>query len=318
MVLAFESSCDETCASVVREDLTVLSNIVASQIDIHKLYGGVVPEIASRNHAMAILPVCEQALAKANVALDDITHIASVTGPGLRGAVMVGEIFGRSLAVSRNLPFVAVNHLAAHIASVAITNNVKPPFISLLVSGGHTALYNVKAWDKIELLCTTQDDAVGEAFDKVAKLLGLPYPGGVQIEKLATGATTAERRIDLITFVKHPKHDAFSYSGLKTAVLGYVNREKAANRPIDIPHICASFQHEAVMQLVMRSVEMMKKQDTKILCVCGGVSANGYLREKMQYAVAQLGGRVFFPSLEYCGDNAAMAGVAAILNCKIG
>jgi len=300
LYLAFETSCDETCASVVREDLTVLSNVISSQIDIHKLYGGVVPEIASRNHAMSLMGVCEEALARANVTLADITHVCATTHPGLRGAVMCGEVFGKSLAQGLKVPFIAVNHLAGHIASVALSERATPPFLCLLVSGGHTSLYKVNKWNDIKLLVQTADDAVGECFDKVAKMLGLEYPGGVQI---ARQALNANPDAPLIQFVKNPRHDGFSYSGLKTAVLNHLQKnstEKAL--------ICASFQHEAIMQLVDRSNQALQKHNIKTLCVCGGVSANQYLRNKLPDAI--------FPKFEYCTDNAAMIAAAAILNVK--
>ena len=335
VVLAFETSCDETCAAVIKTDgknsIQVLSNVISSQIDIHKLYGGVVPEIASRNHAMAVLGVCEEALEQAGVTLDGVTKIAAVTKPGLRGAVMVGQVFGESLATARKLPFIPVNHLAGHIASVAIPNEKETdknsdstalqkidfrlsfPFLSLLVSGGHTSLYKVKKWNDIGLLCETSDDAVGECFDKVAKILGLEYPGGVKIEKLAK-----EYKGELITFVTKPsKKDGFSYSGLKTAVLNFVQKNATGGVGFSLPHICASFQHEAIMQLVDKSVQMMKAHNINTICVCGGVSANGYLREKMTDAVTGLGGRVIFPEMQYCTDNAAMVGMAAILGVEI-
>ncbi|MCL2229254.1 MAG: tRNA (adenosine(37)-N6)-threonylcarbamoyltransferase complex transferase subunit TsaD [Firmicutes bacterium] len=305
--LALESSCDDTCASVVCNDngkICVLSNIVSSQTDIHTLYGGVVPEIASRNHALAILPVVTESLKVAGLTIDDVTNVCATTHPGLRGAVMVGDIFGRSFANARNLPFTAVNHLHGHIASVAINKDIKPPFLSLVVSGGHTAIYSVKKWGAISLVMQTMDDAVGEAFDKVAKLLGLGLPGGVHIERLAKEYTG-----ELITFVKHPRADGFTYSGLKTAVMNYTNK-------IDVPKICASFQHEAVMQLVSRTIEEMKKSGQRKLAVSGGVSANGYLRDLMSKAVAEIGGTVFFPEQKYCTDNAAMIGAAAILGLK--
>jgi len=346
LVLAFETSCDETCAAVVQycsgDGVVVLSNVVSSQIEIHKLYGGVVPEIASRNHVMAIQTVYEEALAAAGVTLGQIDEIAATTHPGLRGAVMVGQVFAESLATAAKKPFTEVNHLAGHITSVVLNNSpssevVKPPFLSLLVSGGHTALYKVAAWDKVELLCQTSDDAVGEAFDKVAKILGLGYPGGVQIEKLSQEYSPFRKGGaeggGFIQFVQNPaKKDGFSYSGLKTAVLNYVNREKfpsftpkgqgsRAERGVLmegwtreartgwLAHVCASFQHEAIEQLVTRCETEMKRHNMETLCVCGGVSANKYLRSRLPHA--------HFPPFEYCTDNAAMIGAAAVLGVKV-
>lgn len=237
--------------------------------------------------------------------MHDVTHVAATVEPGLRGAVMVGQVFGESLALGLGVPFLPVNHLAGHIASVAIDNKVEFPFLSLLVSGGHTSLYRVRAWDKIELLCATMDDACGEAFDKVAKILGLEYPGGVKIEQLAKKWTG-----ELVTFVKPSKLTAFSYSGLKTAAARIAPK-------LPLEQACASFQHEAVMQLVNRSVGYMKKLGVKHLAVCGGVSANGYLRQKMTEAVSMIGGSVIFPNIQYCTDNAAMVGSAAALGAKV-
>ena len=345
IVLAFETSCDETCASVVEcAPIKVRSNVVSSQIEIHKLYGGVVPEIASRNHAMAILGVCEEAIERAGIKLSDVTHVAATTFPGLRGAVMVGQIFGQSLANALRVPFIPVNHLDGHMASVLLSEKTPgagapPPlgkgedfekredlgnggFLSLLVSGGHTALYHVKSWGEKVLLCETADDAVGEAFDKVAKVLGLEYPGGVKIEALAREFAEAGEGEGLITFVKNPRAGAFSYSGLKTAVLNYVNHEKMAGRALDLPRICASFQHEAVKQLCDKVLEWLERLwgttshkppigGKAVVAVCGGVSANGYLRTEMARAVGAVGGAVVFPPFEYCTDNASMIGCAA-------
>ena len=334
-VLAFESSCDETCAAVVDGSataITVSSNVVSSQVDIHKLYGGVVPEIASRNHALAILPVCEEAMKHTpNLYFD---AVCATTGPGLRGAVMVGQIFGESYALARGLPFVPVNHLAGHIASIMLTYPVTPngapplsrkgisaPFLALLVSGGHTSLYHVKSWGEIRCLRETADDAVGETFDKVGKMLGLEYPAVPKIEKLA--AEYAGN--DYIKFVGQgtgKKKEFFTYSGLKTAVLAYIQKSPAAvgGTPFnkgELSRVCASFQREAVGQLIEHSVAMLKKLGLRTLAVCGGVSANGYLRAEFVRACGEVGARVVFPPVEYCTDNAAMIGAAAILGAKI-
>jgi N6-L-threonylcarbamoyladenine synthase len=325
LILAFESSCDETCAAVVRvrgNEIEVLSNIISSQIEIHKLYGGVVPEIASRNHAMAILGVCQEALSAAGIKLTDVTEVAATTEPGLRGAVMVGQVFGEGLAAALKIPFRAINHLEAHISSIACKKLgekievAKPPFVALLVSGGHTSLYRVQEWKKIQQITETVDDACGEAFDKVAKFLGLPYPGGVQIEKLAREYEESGGR-DFIQFVKFAKSAGkkiFSFSGLKTAVVTHVNREKAAGRTINIAQIAASFQREAVAQLVAITLDALKKSHLKTLAVCGGVSANAYLRAALENAVSALGVRVIFPAMQFCTDNAAMVGVCAAVS----
>lgn len=312
LTLAFETSCDETSAAVVDENLKILSNVVSSQIDIHKRFGGVVPEVASRNHLLAIESVTQEALLRAGVTLDAIGKIAATTHPGLAGAVMVGRVFAESIAAARNLPFIDVNHVVGHIASCMISQSpagrhpsilegkrLAPPFLALVVSGGHTALYKVHTFKKISLLASTTDDACGEAFDKVAKVLGLPYPGGPEISKQAA---KFNRNTDLIFMpnANYKKTKDFSYSGLKTAVLNYVNRKKQKNEPLDIPAICYAFQREAIGQLVAKT-----PKSNLPLTICGGVAANAYLREQFPGA--------FFPEPGLCGDNAAMIGAAAIL-----
>jgi N6-L-threonylcarbamoyladenine synthase len=323
LTLAFESSCDETAVAVVDEGLRVLSNVISSQIDIHRLYGGVVPEVASRNHLMRIEGVMQEALRVAGVTLEQIHQIAATTHPGLVGAVMVGAVFARSLATARNLPFVEVNHIAGHIASVVLTNpQIRPPFVSLVVSGGHTSLYCVESEErkaksekcalKIKLIEQTMDDAAGEAFDKVAKILGLPYPGGPEISRAAEGCA------DDIRFVANPNYckDGFSYSGLKTAVLNYVNRKKQRGEAIDVGSVAASFQREAVEQLVAKCIAVLKKTGIKTLSICGGVSANRLLRNEIERAAAEIGAVVLMPELSLCVDNAAMVAAAAILDIR--
>ena len=257
-------------------------------------------------------------MSRANVGLHEITHIAACVEPGLRGAVMVGEVFGKGLSVALKIPFIPVNHLAAHITSLSINNDIDFPFLALLVSGGHTALYRVHAWNNIQLVCQTADDAVGECFDKVAKILGLEYPGGVKIEKLSNEYLKTNDAKDLITFVQKPtKKDGFSYSGLKTAVLNHVNKLKQNNQSIDVGKLCASFQHEAIMQLVDKTKQIMRTENIKTIGICGGVSANGYLRQQMAHMVAELGGVVISPEMQYCTDNAAMIGAAAVLGARL-
>ena len=315
IILAFESSCDDTCCAVLRNGVT-LSNVISSQIDIHKLYGGVVPEIASRNHAMAILGVAREAITQAEVTLADVTEVAGTTEPGLRGAVMCGQIFAESLAHALNVPFCPVNHLAAHIVSPlcarkSIAAAPKFPILSLLVSGGHTALYLVRAWSDIQLVTQTADDAIGEAFDKVAKILGLPYPGGVRIEALAREYCGG----DHVKFVQKPsKKESFSFSGLKTAVLSYLS--KATER--DLPFICASFQREATAQLTSIIIKYLAQNPSiKTLFVGGGVSANQYIRATITDAIAPYGVSVYFPQPEFCTDNAAMVALAAYFGAEM-
>lgn len=311
LVLGIESSCDETSVAVINDKFQILSNVIISQIDIHKQYGGVVPEIAARNHIENVLPVLDEALEKANVSVKEIDQVAATAQPGLPGAVMVGRVFGESVATALNIPYVPINHLHGHIASLRLSNSdITPPFLCLLVSGGHTSIYLVDQDWHTQLLIATADDAVGEAFDKVARVLGMPYPGGPQISK------NANMQLPFTPFLSKFPKTAFSYSGLKTTVLNYVNREKQLGNALDIPQICANFQYCAVEQLLLKSIELLKKHQLKTLGICGGVSANEYLRQKFTEACAELGVKLFLPKPELCGDNAAMIAAAALLNIK--
>jgi N6-L-threonylcarbamoyladenine synthase len=302
LTLAFETSCDETSAAVVDGDLKVLSNIVASQIEIHRRFGGVVPEVASRNHLLSIESVTQEALQRAGVSVGRITQTAATTHPGLAGAVMVGRVFAESLAAARNLPFIGVNHAAGHIASCMLSNpGLRPPFRALVVSGGHTSIYKVQSSKSVKLVSSTTDDACGEAFDKVAKVLGLPYPGGPEISRLAS-QFNGETDLVFMPNANYKKSKDFSYSGLKTAVLNYVNRKRQAGEILNLPEICFAFQREAIGQLVTKC--NLAGQDLP-LAVCGGVAANAYLRTQFPDA--------YFPDAGLCGDNAAMIGAAAIL-----
>jgi len=302
LTLAFETSCDETSVAVVDSDLKVLSNVVASQIDIHKRFGGVVPEVASRNHLLAIESLTDEALRVAGVSLSQVTRIAATTHPGLVGAVMVGRVFAESIATARNLPFVEVNHIIGHIASCVLSNlELKPPFIALVVSGGHTSIYRVQDYKKIKLVASTMDDACGEAFDKVAKVLGLSYPGGPEVSKMAS-QFKGDTSLVFMPNVNYKKTSNFSYSGLKTAVLNCVNRKRQIGKELNIPEICFAFQREAIGQIIAKC-EMVKEKLP--IAISGGVAANRYLREQFPDA--------FFPEPELCGDNAAMIGAAAIL-----
>ena len=317
LVLGIETSCDETSVAVVDDQLNILSNVIFSQIDIHKEFGGVVPEIASRNHVEVIDRVTKLALIKAGVEVENITMVAATTKPGLPGAVLVGSVFGRSIAASLGVLFKEVHHILGHVASVPVAFANKNPedCLSLVISGGHTALYKVE-WDRgVTLLEQTADDAVGEAFDKVARILGLEYPGGPIIEKLASQCQS-----DLINFVSNPNYskERFSYSGLKTAVLNYVNRQRQKGTELDIPKIAASFQQEAIAQLVYKTVAMLKKTGMKTLHISGGVSINKFLRDQFKNACNRIGVEVYFPTPNLCGDNAAMIAGAALLFARAG
>ena len=301
IVLGIESSCDETAASVVKNGRQVLSSIVNSQIDIHKQYGGVVPEIASRNHIQNIDSVVKAALDEANVGIKDIDYVAVTYGAGLVGALLVGVAFAKSFCQANNIPLIKVNHIEGHICANYITHtDLEPPFVCLLASGGHTAIVDVKSYTDYTVLKTTIDDACGEAFDKVARTLGLCYPGGVQIDKLAQ---QGEANIEFKSVVM--KDGNFSYSGLKTGVINYVHNLQQKGLEPNKNDLAKSFTVAALKGVVDQAVEVAN-QTHKKLCVAGGVGANSYMREYATQQCAKYGIKVFLPQLKYCGDNAAM------------
>jgi len=310
LILAIESSCDETSVAVVKNGREVLSNVISSQIDIHKLYGGVVPEIASRNHVVNIDGVLKESLEVAKVSLDDIDAIAVTYGAGLLGALIVGVNFAKALSYKLNKPLIAVNHIEGHIAANFIEHkDLKPPFACLIVSGGHTALCKMDTYTTKSLIGTTTDDAIGEAFDKVARECGLEYPGGPNVQK------QAELGKKSINFIVKPheklKDFNFSYSGLKTAVINYMHNKRQKGEEINIPDVCHSFQEEAVHQVVYKSIAACKKFGLKTLVLAGGVSANLRLRELASVEGEKAGIKVLYPPLKLCTDNAAMIGSAA-------
>ncbi len=313
LILGIESSCDETSVAVVKNGREVLSNVISTQIEIHKLYGGVVPEIASRNHVMNIDGVYFQALKEANVSIEDIDAIAVTYGAGLLGALIVGVNFAKALAYSTGKPLIAVNHIEGHIAANYIAHSeLKPPFACLIVSGGHTALVEMKSYTERKLIGTTTDDAIGEAFDKVARECGLTYPGGPNVQKQAESGE-AKLRFTNMDFSK-PKDYNFSYSGLKTAVINYIHNSKQRGEEISVPNICLSFQAEAVGQVVSKSIFALKEFGYNKIALAGGVSANLYLREQMDKEAAKVGAKVFYPPLRLCTDNAAMIASAGYYN----
>ena len=314
-ILAIESSCDDTGVAIVKNGREVVSNVVSSQIDIHTLYGGVVPEIASRNHAVNINGVCAEALKRANMTIDDMDAIAVTYGAGLLGALIVGVNFAKGLAFSSGKPLVAVNHIEGHIASNYIAfKELEPPFLCLIVSGGHTALVEMSDYTTRKLIGTTTDDAVGEAFDKVARVLGLPYPGGPSIQRHAKEGTAS------IKFMRtHARDDYnFSYSGLKTAVVNYVHTLSQRGESIPVNDICASFQKEAVEMLVNNTIRATKEFGYNKIVLAGGVSANACLRETMKREAEKIGVQVFYPELSLCTDNAAMIGAAGYIGYTSG
>ena len=309
-ILAIESSCDETAAAVVHNGRKVLSNIISSQIDLHKLYGGVVPEIASRKHIEKINQVIEEALKEAEVTLKDIDAVAVTYGPGLVGALLVGVAEAKAIAYAAGLPLVGVHHIEGHISANYIEHpELEPPFLCLVASGGHTHLVCVKDYGKYEILGRTRDDAAGEAYDKVARAIGLGYPGGPKIDRIAR-----EGNPDAIKFPKAnvdgAKYD-FSFSGLKSAVLNYINQCEMKNEEINKADLVASFQNAVVDALVSRAMMLVKERNIDKLAIAGGVASNSALREALSSACEENGIKYYSPSPKLCTDNAAMIGAAA-------
>lgn len=316
IILAIESSCDETAVAVVRNGRDVLSNIVASQIDIHKRFGGVVPEVASRNHILAISTCFQNALTNANIKKEDIDAVAVTYGAGLVGALLVGVNFAKTLAYSLNLPLIAVSHVHGHISANYISHiDLKPPFVCLMVSGGHTAILDVQDYCEIRLIGSTVDDSVGECFDKVARVLGLSYPGGPNIDRLAKEGK------NIVKFNYHsPLQDTFnfSFSGLKTAVINYVHNCEQKGECINKEDVAFSFQELATDELVSKVMRYIKGKGEKQLVVAGGVGANSRLREKLTKECEKIGVKIFLPNLKYCTDNAAMIASMAYYYMKNG
>lgn len=305
-ILAIETSCDETSCAVVKDGTEVLSNIVASQIEEHKLYGGIVPEIASRRHCESITAVCEEALIKASMSLTDIDAVAVTYAPGLIGALLVGVNFAKGIALACGKPLIPVHHIRGHIASNYIggsnTNTNKPPlqppYLALVISGGHTIITRVNSYTEFDIIGTTLDDAAGEAFDKAARAMGLPYPGGVYIGKIAQYGDADKYKLP---FPKTENPYDFSFSGLKTAVINLIHNKGQIGEELDIPSLAAGFQR-TVCEILVKKVTAANKDGLPV-AVSGGVSANALLREMLPNA--------YFPALEYCGDNAAMIGCQA-------
>lgn len=307
LVLGIESSCDETAAAVIQDGVFLRSNVIASQIDVHNQYGGVVPEIASRKHIEAVIPVILQALDDAGVTIDDIEGIAVTRGPGLVGSLLVGLSVAKSLAFARGLPFVGVNHLEGHIAAIFLSEK-KPefPFVALVVSGGHTTIYLVKDFGKVSVMGQTRDDAAGEAFDKAAKMLNLGYPGGIVIDRLARDGNPA--------YIQFPRSmrdsQDFSFSGLKTSLLNYIKKREQPITEDELPHVVASYQEAIVDVLVDKTLRAADDCSVKKVVVSGGVAANGRLRDIFYKRAEDEGVEVFIPPAVLCTDNAAM--IAAV------
>lgn len=309
-ILAVESSCDETAVAIVRDGRKVLTDCIASQVDLHRLYGGVVPEIASRKHIEAIYGLADQALLEANLTRLDIDAVAVTYAPGLIGAVLVGVNFAKAAALALDKPLIPVHHIRGHIAANYLAYpDLEPPFLCLVVSGGHTMIVDVQDYTKMEILGTTLDDAAGESFDKVARVLGMPYPGGAALDKMAK--TGDDRKYDLPRSKPGVNPYDMSFSGLKTAALNLIHHAEQVGEELDIPSLCASFSKAVSDTLVPRVSLALKQTGRKKVAVAGGVAANSRIRADILSAADKLGVEVFMPPLKLCGDNGAMIGAQA-------
>lgn len=309
ITLGIESSCDETSAAVVLNGREVLSNIIYSQIDIHKKFGGVVPEVASRKHVEVVSTVIKEAVDEAGIKLEEVDVIAATYGPGLVGALLVGLSAAKGLALGLNKPFVGVNHIEGHICANYIANkDLKPPFTCLVVSGGHTHLIYVKGYGEYEILGRTRDDAAGEAYDKIARAIGLGYPGGPKVDKLAREGNKNAIEFPRV-YLEEGSFD-FSFSGLKSAVLNYLNKMKMQAIEVNSADVAASFQQSVVEVLSNKAVRAAKHNKTKTLCLAGGVAANSALREELEVLCKKEGIEFLYPPAVLCTDNAAMIACA--------
>lgn len=306
-VLALESSCDETAAAVVKDGREVLSNIVASQVEEHRIYGGVVPEIASRRHTEAVSGVTREALSEAGLTLSDIDAIAVTAAPGLIGALLVGVNFAKGLAAATGLPLVPVHHLRGHIAANYLAHpDLEPPFLCLVVSGGHSHIVTVNDYTDFTVIGRTRDDAAGECFDKAARAMGMPYPGGIALDARAENGNPNAYRFP------RPRVDGspydFSFSGMKTAVLNLLHNAEQKGESVNVDDVCASFRAKVVELLCDNTLAAADELSAKTIVLAGGVSANKALRREMQARCDKTGRKLYVPPLCYCGDNAAMIG----------
>ena len=309
-ILAVESSCDETAVAIVRDGREVLCDCIASQVDLHKIYGGVVPEIASRKHIEAIYGLADQALAKTGLSRDQIDAVAVTYAPGLIGAVLVGVNFAKAAAMALNKPLIPVHHIRGHIAANYIAYpELEPPFLCLVVSGGHTMIIEVKDYTDMNILGTTLDDAAGECFDKVARVLGMPYPGGAALDKAANTGDPA--KYDLPRSKPGANPYDMSFSGLKTAALNLIHHAEQVGEELDIPSLCAAFSQAVSDALVPRVVRALEETGCRKIAVAGGVAANSRIRQDITAAAEKLGAEVYMPPLSLCGDNGAMIGAQA-------
>ncbi len=309
LMLAIESSCDETAAAVLKNGREVLSSVISSQIDIHKKFGGVVPEVASRNHVLNISTVVDEAMKTAGVTYDDLSAVCVTYGPGLIGALLVGVSYAKAVASAKNLPLVAVNHIHGHIAANYISHpELEPPFVCLVASGGHSHILYVKDYDEFEILGRTRDDAAGEAFDKVARVIGLGYPGGPKIEALSKEGNPEAIKFPQVEFADNP-YD-FSFSGVKTSVINFLHTKEQKNEEINKADLAASFQKSVVEALTRHTIRAAKDKGCDKVVLAGGVSANGALRESFAKATEKEGLKLYYPEPILCTDNAAMIGAA--------
>ena len=309
-ILAVESSCDETAVSIVADGRKVLTDRIASQVELHRIYGGVVPEIASRKHIEAISALAEQALADAQISRSDIDAVAVTYAPGLIGAVLVGVNFAKAAALALNKPLIPVHHIRGHIAANYLAYpELEPPFLCLVVSGGHTLIVDVKDYTQMEILGGTLDDAAGECFDKVARVLGMPYPGGAALDKAAQTGDAAKYILPRSKPGANP-YD-MSFSGLKTAALNLIHHAQQVGEELDVNSFCASFSAVVSDMLIPRTMQALKQTGYKQLAVAGGVAANSRIRCDLLKAASEIGAQVYMPPLSLCGDNAAMIGSQA-------
>ena len=306
-ILAVESSCDETAVAVVEDGRRVLTDCIASQVALHRLYGGVVPEIASRKHMEAIYALADEALTTAGITRDDIDAVAVTFAPGLIGAVLVGVNFAKAAALAMGNPLVPVHHIGGHIAANYIAYpDLEPPFLCLVVSGGHTLLVDVEDYTKFRILGTTRDDAAGECFDKVARLLGMPYPGGAALDKMAASGDPGKYTLPHTHLSGNPLD--MSFSGLKTAAINLIHNAEQKGETIDVPSLCASFSQAVSDILVPRTLRALQETGRKTLAIAGGVAANSMIRGDFLRETERLGVRLCLPPLKLCGDNGAMIG----------
>ena len=309
-ILAIESSCDETAVAIVRDGRQVLTDCIASQVALHREYGGVVPEIASRKHIEAIYPLAEQALKEAGLTRDDIDAVAVTYAPGLIGAVLVGVNFAKAAAMAMNKPLIPVHHIRGHIAANYLAYpELEPPFLCLVVSGGHTMIIEVKDYTDMRILGTTLDDAAGECFDKVGRVLGMPYPGGAALDKAAQQGSEEKYHLPVAKPGENPYN--MSFSGLKTATLNLIHHAEQVGEELDVPSLCASFTAAVSETLVPRVVRALEETGYRKVAVAGGVAANSRIRRDILEAAEKLGAEVYMPPLKLCGDNGAMIGAQA-------